>query len=50
MEKPMNLQLKILTTKPESQTLTQFEKAFIQLFKTHPVLKNYTMVELTKGK
>ena len=49
MEKPMNLQLKIITTKPESQTLTQFEKPY-PIIQTHPVLKNYTMVELSKVK
>ena len=50
MEKTMNLQIKIITNKPDTQTMTQIEKALTQQFKTNPNLKGFTLVDVVKGK
>ena len=50
MEKPIKIQLKLLTNKPDKMTLEQIEKALVNLFKKDIVLKRYTLVEVTKLK
>ena len=50
MERTINLQIKLITNKSESQTISQIQKALTQQFKTNPNLKVFTLVDISKMK
>jgi NMD protein affecting ribosome stability and mRNA decay len=50
MEKTIRIQLKLLTNKPDKMTVEEIKKALDKLFMKDPVLKRYTLVDVTKLK
>ena len=50
MEKTIRIQLKLLTNKPDKMTVEEVGKALDKLFMKDPVLKRYTLVDVTKLK
>ena len=50
MEKTIRIQLKLLTNKPDKMTVEEIKKALDKLFMKDPVLKRYSLVDVTKLK
>ena len=50
MEKTIRIQLKLLTNQPDKTTHEQIEKALVIQFKKDPVLKRFSLIDVSKLK